>query len=110
MGEHFPLTGGVDTAVARHPYPQPKRMPDHRHIGHAADHGVAVDTLGATPWTLPRPVVEQGAEHHRGIAVDGGIGDRHTEFDGPHDRVGDNSSSRRRRVRHRAPRQVGDTA
>ena len=48
-------------------------MPDDRHIGHCADHGVAVDTLGTAPWAVALAIVEQGAEHHRDIAVDGGM-------------------------------------
>jgi len=85
-------------------------MPDHRHVGDPADHGVAVDTLDAAAGTVAAAVVEQVAEHHRGITVDGGVGDRHAEFDGAHDRVGNNTSNRRRRVGHRAPRTVGELA
>lgn len=92
VGEHFPLTGTIDTPVTGHPHPQSQPMPDHRHIGHSPDHGVAVNTIGAAPRTLPLAVIEQSAEHHRGIAVDGGVGDRHPELDGAHDRVGNNSS------------------
>ena len=110
MGEHFPLTGGIDTPVTGHPYPQAQRMTHHRNIGHAADHGVAVAALATTARAAALAVVEQGAEHHRRIAVDGGVGDRHPELDGPHDRVGNNSSGQGRRLGHRAPRQVGDTA
>jgi hypothetical protein len=29
-------------------------------------------------------IVEQIAKHHRGLAVDGGIGDRETQLHGPH--------------------------
>jgi hypothetical protein len=86
-------------------------MPHHRHIGHPPDHGVAVDTFTTTPGTAaPDTVVEQVAEHHRDLAIDGGVGDRHPQLHRPHDRVGNNSSSTGRRVRYRAPRQVGDTA
>ena len=85
-------------------------MPDHRHIGHLPHDGVAVDTLAATPRTVPVAVVEQIAEHHRDITIDGGVGDRHPQLDRPHDRVGNNSSRRRHRVRHRAPREAGGTA
>src|SRR6476619_5869178 len=52
-------------------------MPDHRHIGHLPHDGVAVDTLAATPRTVPVAVVEQIAEHHRDSTIDGGVGDRH---------------------------------
>jgi hypothetical protein len=55
-------------------------------------------------------VVEQVAEHHRDIAVDSGVSDRDTEFNSAHDRVGNNSGGQGRRLGHRAPRQVGDTA
>lgn len=78
VGEHFPRTISRGAAVARHPDAQPQRMPHHRHIGHLADHGVAIDTLTTTPGTAaPDTVVEQIAEHHRDLAVDGGVGDRH---------------------------------
>ena len=106
MGEHFPLTGGVDTAIARHPHAQAKWMPDHRHISHIADHGVAVDTLDAAARTMPLAIIEQVAKHHRGLAVDGSIGDRHPKFDRAHDRVGNNSSRTRRRLGQRAPRKA----
>jgi hypothetical protein len=46
-------------------------MPDHRYIGHLPHDRVAVEDLAATPWTVPPTVVEQIAEHHRGITVDG---------------------------------------
>lgn len=68
---------------------------------------VSVAALGAAIWTRALAVVEQGAEHHRGLTINGGVDDRHPEFDGPHDRVGDNSSRQRRRLRHRAPRVAG---
>ena len=111
VGEHFPLAGRVGAAIPRYPDPQPQRMPDHRHVGDRADHGVPVDTLATAARAAPADtVVEQGAEHHRGLTVNGGVGDRHTELDSPHDRVGNNSSRQRRRVRHRAPRQVGGKA
>ncbi len=79
-------------------------MPNHRHISDRADHGIAVAALGTAPRALTPAVIEQGAEHHRDITVEGGVSDRHTEFDGPHDRVGDNSSRQGRRLGHRAPR------
>ena len=82
-------------------------MPVHRHIGDTADYGIAVDTRSAAAWTVPLTIIEQIAEHHRGQAVHGGVGDRHSEFDGAYDRVGNNSSGTRRRVRHRAPRVAG---
>jgi hypothetical protein len=82
-------------------------MPNHRDIGDPPDHGVAVDALSAAARTVPLAVIEQVAEHHGGIPVDGGVGDRHPQLNGPHDRVGNNSSSTGRRVRHRAPRQAG---
>jgi hypothetical protein len=110
VGEHFPLTTGRRAAIPRDPHPQPQRMPDHRHIGHLAHDGVAVDTLTTAAWTVAAAVVEQVAEHHRDIAVDSGVSDRHTEFNSAHDRVGNNSSGQGRRLGHRAPRQVGDTA
>ena len=110
MGEHFPLTRGIDTPVTGHPYPQAQRMTHHRNIGHAADHGVAVAALATTARAAALAVVEQDAEHHRRIAVDGGVGDRHPQLDGPHDRVGNNSSGQGRRLGHRAPWQVDDTA
>ena len=104
MGEHFPCTVCGYTAIPRHAHVQPQRMAYHRHIGDSPDHGVAVDTLATTLWTLAPAVVNQIAEHHRDIAIDGGVGDRHTELDSSHDRVGNNSSRQRRRLRHRAPR------
>jgi hypothetical protein len=61
-------------------------------------------------WTVAAAVVEQVAEHHRDIAVDSGVSDRDTEFNSAHDRVGNNSGGQGRRLGHRAPRQVGDTA
>src|SRR3546814_6405744 len=48
--------------------------------------------LGTTPWALSLPVLEQVAEHHRDLTIDGSVGDRHPQLDRPHDRVGDNSS------------------
>ena len=93
MGEHFPVAMVIDAPVARHPHPQPQRMPDHRHIRDRADHGIAVAALNAAPWAAALAVVEQGAEHHRDLTVDGGVSDRHAEFNGAHDRVGNNSSS-----------------
>jgi hypothetical protein len=104
VGEHFSVTLSRHASVARYPNLQSQGVTDHRHIGDPPDHGVAVDTLGAAARTIASAVVEQLAEHHRCLAVDGGVGDRHPEFDGPHNRVGDNSSRQRRRVRHRAPR------
>jgi hypothetical protein len=80
---------------------------DHGHIGHPPNHGVAVAAFAPTARTVPAAVVEQVAEHHRDIAVDRGVSDRHTEFNSAHDRVGDNGSSTRRRVRHRAGNQRG---
>ena len=85
-------------------------MTDYRHIGDPPDHSVAVDALAPAARTVPLPVIEQVAEHHRGLADDSGVGDRHAEFDGAHDRVGNNRSNRRRRVGHRAPRTVGELA
>jgi hypothetical protein len=58
--------------------------------------GVAVDTLTTAAWTVAAAVVEQVAEHHRDIAVDSGVSDRHTEFNSAHDRVGNNSSGQGR--------------
>src|SRR6476660_6188376 len=65
-------------------------MTDYRHIGDPPDHSVAVDALAPAARTVPLPVIEQVAEHHRGLADDSGVGDRHAEFDGAHDRVGNN--------------------
>jgi hypothetical protein len=110
VGEHFPLAVGRCATVAGYSHPQPQRMPDNGYISHPPDHGVTVDTLTTAARTVALAVVEQVAEQHRDIAVDGGVGDRHPQLHSPHDRVGDNRSSRRRRVRHRAPRQVGGKA
>lgn len=85
-------------------------MPDHGHISVPTDRRVAVDTVGTAAWTLPLTIVEQDAEHSRDLTVDRGVGDRHAQLDSPHDRVGNNGSNTRRKVRRRAPRQVGDTA
>jgi hypothetical protein len=79
-------------------------MADHWNIGDPPDHGVTVDALSPTTRAVATTIIEQVTEHYRGITVDSGVGDRHTEFNGAHDRVGDNSSNRRRRLRHRAPR------
>jgi hypothetical protein len=46
-----------------------------------------LDTLAADV-ELGVTITEQNAEHHRGIAVAGGVDDGHTEFDSAHDRVG----------------------
>src|SRR6201997_502480 len=90
------------------PFPRSGNQPCH--LTTTTLHNEEPDTVGAAPWTPPLAVVEQVAEDHRDIAVDSGVGDRHTEFNRAHDRVGNNSSSRGRRLGHRAPRQVGDTA
>jgi len=78
-------------------------MTNNRNVSDPPDHGVAVDTLAAAFRTVVPSIVKQVAEHHRDITIDGGVGDRHPQLDSPHDRVGNNGSRRRRRVRHRAP-------
>ena len=62
----------------------------------------ATNTLHVRLDPLPAP--------RHTVAIDGSVGERHPQLDSPHDRVGNNSNRRRRRVRHRDPRQVGDTA
>ena len=51
-------------------------------------------TPTAAPWTVPAAVVEQIAEHHRDITINGGVGDRDPQLHRPHDRVGNNSGRR----------------
>jgi hypothetical protein len=55
---------------------------DHRDIGDLSDDSVAVGALDPAARAVAATVTEQIAEHHRGIPVDGGVGDRHAEFDG----------------------------
>lgn len=70
------------------------------------------------PWrpALPRPTrsrwlsAGQSAEHDRGLAVDSGVSDRHTELDGAHNRCGDNSNSAGSRLSHRVSWTLCDTA
>jgi hypothetical protein len=59
-------------------------MTDHRNVGHLVDHGVAVDALATTTRAAVLTVIEQVAERHRGIAVDSGVSDCHTELDDTH--------------------------
>jgi hypothetical protein len=72
---HEPWT--VDAAVAWDLHLESQRVPHHRYISDAADHGVAVHPGGAAPWAVGVSVVEQGAERHGGPTVDGGVGDCH---------------------------------
>ena len=52
-------------------------MPDNGHIGDLVHDAVTVDPLTATPRAVLATFGEQVAVHHRDIAVDGGVGDRH---------------------------------
>jgi hypothetical protein len=47
-------------------------MAGHRNVNDPADHGVTVDTLCVTAaWAAALPIIDQAAEQHRGIAVNG---------------------------------------
>jgi len=104
VGEHFPWTLTAPAAVTWNPHAKTQRMTHNRNVSDPPDHGVAVDTLATALRAVAATVVEQIAEHHRGIAIDGGVGDRHPQLDRPHDRVGNDGSRQRRRLGHRAPR------
>lgn len=104
VDEDHPLTGRTKAAVGRDPDPQLQRMPGHGQVSEPTLHGIAVEPRRAAPGAAAWSGGAQLAPHHRLLPGHGGIGDRHPEFDGPDDRVGEDRGSRDRRLGHRAPR------
>lgn len=94
VGDHFPRARDCCAAVTRNPYLRARRVPDNGHIGHLADRRIQILPQLATAWTPCGTIGEQVAEHRGHLATHGGVGDRHPQFHGPHDRVGDNRGRR----------------
>lgn len=104
MAKHLAIAGGVGAAVARDPDPQRHRMPGHRYITDPTLDGVAIGPDGAAAWATAWPGRDQIAEHHRRVAVEGGVGDHHPKFHGADDRVGNNADGRGPTLGHPGPR------
>src|ERR1700739_1912468 len=76
-------------AIARYGNLQHQRVAGHRQIDQRPYHGVAVTTILAAVWTA-WITHHRGTKDRRGLLIDSGVGDRHPQLDGAHDRVGNN--------------------
>jgi len=99
VSEYLSLTRGVLTPVAGHP--QLQGMAGRRQVGHRAHDRVPVSDEASAPRAPVGSVDQKIAEHH-GDVVEGGVGDGDTEFDGAHDRVGNDRGGQASRLGHRA--------
>ena len=104
--EHRTATLWGQTAVAGHGYPQHQRIASDRQIGQRPGHGVAVSACGPAVRAA-RIAGHRTAEDPRLLLVDGSVGDRHPQFDGAHDRVGNNRRRAGSSLRHGSPRWHG---
>ena len=104
--EHRTATLWGQTAVTGHGHPQHQRIAGDRQIGQRPGHGVAVSAFG-TAVRAPRIPGHRTAEDRRLLLVDGSVGDRHTQLDGAHDRVGNNGWRAGSSLRHGSPRWRG---
>jgi len=104
--EHRTATLWGQTAVTGHGHPQHQRIASDRQIGQRPGHGVAVSAFGPAVRAARIPG-HRTAEDRRFLLVDGSVGDRHPQFDGAHDRVGNNRRRAGSSLRHGSPRRGG---
>ena len=104
--EHRPPTLRRQAAVAGHGDLQHQRIAGDRQIGQRPGHGVAVAAIAAAVRAA-RITGHRCTEDRRCLLVDGGIGDRHAQLDGAHDRVGNNRRRAGSSLRHGSPRWGG---
>ena len=104
--EHRTATLWGQTAVTGHGHPQHQRIAGDRQIGQRPGHGVAVSAFGPAVRAARIPG-HRTAEDRRLLLVDGSVGDRRTQLDGAHDRVGNNGWRAGSSLRQGSPRWRG---